>query len=139
VTAARARSEDVAATSATSSPAPRRRRAGGTSSRSSSTTAAQGVTDVVARRGPRRHSARQILLQGHLGVPTPRYLHTPLVLAASGEKLSKQTGARPLGLERPLDDLRCAAAVLGLAAEGTGLADWLGSAVAAWRSRWPLP
>ena len=101
--------------------------------------AAQGITDVVRGEDLAGNTARQILLQGDLGLPTPRYLHTPLVLAANGDKLSKQTGARPLGLERPLDDLRAAAAVLGLAADGTSLADFLASAVAAWRARWPLP
>jgi len=100
--------------------------------------AAQGITDVVRGEDLAGNTARQILLQGQLGVPTPRYLHTPLVLAANGEKLSKQTGALPLALERPLDDLASAAAVLGLEAGGTTLADWLASAVSAWRSRWPL-
>jgi glutamyl-Q tRNA(Asp) synthetase len=101
--------------------------------------AAQGVTDVVRGEDLAGNTARQILLQRQLGVPTPRYLHTPLVLSASGEKLSKQTGARPLALERPLDDLASAAAVLGVAPGGTSLADWLASAVSAWRTRWPLP
>jgi glutamyl-Q tRNA(Asp) synthetase len=101
--------------------------------------AAQGVTDVVRGEDLAGNTARQILLQRRLGVPTPRYLHTPLVLSASGDKLSKQSGATPLALERPLDDLRAAAAVLGLAPGGTTLADWLASAVAAWRARWPLP
>ncbi len=36
---------------------------------------------------------RQIYLQGLLGVPTPRYLHVPVIRNANGEKLSKQTGA----------------------------------------------
>jgi glutamyl-Q tRNA(Asp) synthetase len=100
--------------------------------------AAQGVTDVVRGEDLAGNTARQILLQRRLGVPTPRYLHTPLVLSASGDKLSKQSGATPLALERPLDDLRAAAAVLGLAPGGTTLADWLASAVAAWRARWLL-
>ena len=39
------------------------------------------------------NTARQILLQRALGLPTPSYLHTPLVLGADGEKLSKQNGA----------------------------------------------
>jgi glutamyl-Q tRNA(Asp) synthetase len=85
------------------------------------------------------NTARQILLQRHLGLPTPRYLHAPLVLSASGEKLSKQTGARALELARPLYALQLAAGVLGLEAHGTDLASWLASAVAAWRARWPLP
>jgi glutamyl-Q tRNA(Asp) synthetase len=100
--------------------------------------AAQGVTDIVRGEDLASNTARQILLQRWLGLPTPRYLHTPLVLAASGDKLSKQTGARPLDLVRPLDAVRTAGAVLGLEAQGTTLAEWLASAVAQWRLRWPL-
>jgi len=101
--------------------------------------AAQGITDVVRGEDLAGNTARQILLQRHLGLPTPRYLHTPLVLAASGEKLSKQTGAEALDLTQPLDALQAAATVLGLDVRGTGLAEWLAAAVAAWRTRWPLP
>ena len=100
--------------------------------------AAQAVTDIVRGEDLASNTARQILLQRCLGLPTPRYLHTPLVLAASGDKLSKQTGARPLDLDRPLDAVHAAGAVLGLDAQGTTLAEWLASAVAHWRLRWPL-
>ena len=55
--------------------------------------AAQGVTDVVRGEDLVDSTARQILLQRLLGLPTPRYLHTPLVRTADGAKLSKQTGA----------------------------------------------
>jgi glutamyl-Q tRNA(Asp) synthetase len=72
-------------------------------------------------------------------LPTPRYLHTPLVLAENGDKLSKQTGARPVELDRPLEALQAAAAVLGIEAKGTGLAEWQAAAIAAWRVRWALP
>jgi glutamyl-Q tRNA(Asp) synthetase len=71
-------------------------------------------------------------------LPTPRYLHTPLVLAASGEKLSKQTGAAPLDLASPLPALRAAAAVLELDPGGATLAEWLADAVTRWRARWAL-
>jgi len=101
--------------------------------------AAQGISDVVRGEDLTGNTARQILLQRQLGLPTPRYLHTPLVLAANGEKLSKQTGARPVDLDRPLEALRAAGSVLGLEPSGTGLAEWLAAAVAAWRLRWPLP
>ena len=50
--------------------------------------AAQGVSDVVRGVDLADNTARQILLQQCLGLPTPRYLHTPLVLGANGEKLS---------------------------------------------------
>jgi glutamyl-Q tRNA(Asp) synthetase len=97
--------------------------------------AEQGVTDVVRGEDLADSTARQILLQRLLAVPTPRYLHTPLVRGADGAKLSKQTGATPLSLDDPLAALRDAGAVLGLAAHGTTIAAWLESALAAWRER----
>jgi len=97
--------------------------------------AEQGVTDVVRGEDLADSTARQIVLQRLLGVPTPRYLHTPLVRAADGAKLSKQTGAEPLALDDPLAALRDAGRVLGIEAHGTRLADWLASAVARWRDR----
>lgn len=61
----------------------------------------QGVSDVVRGADLLDNTARQILLQRALGLPTPRYLHVPLVLAANGEKLSKQNGAQALDLSDP--------------------------------------
>jgi glutamyl-Q tRNA(Asp) synthetase len=98
--------------------------------------AEQGVTDVVRGEDLADSTARQILLQRLLGLTTPRYLHTPLLRTAEGAKLSKQTGAAPLGLDPPLADLRDTGAVLGLAAKGTTVAEWLASATADWRERW---
>jgi glutamyl-Q tRNA(Asp) synthetase len=78
--------------------------------------AAQGITHVVRGRDLADNTARQIVLQHALGLPTPQYLHTPLVLGDNGEKLSKQNGARALDLERPLEALNAAAQALGLPA-----------------------
>lgn len=77
--------------------------------------AEQGVTDVVRGADLLDSTPRQIWLQKCLGYPVPRYLHVPLVNNENGEKLSKQTGAAPLDLARPLEELCEAAAFLGLA------------------------
>jgi glutamyl-Q tRNA(Asp) synthetase len=79
--------------------------------------AEQGVTDVVRGEDLADNTARQILLQHALGLPTPSYLHTPLVRAADGEKLSKQNGAQPLDTATPAGAL----ASLGAAAQALGL------------------
>jgi glutamyl-Q tRNA(Asp) synthetase len=56
----------------------------------------QGVTDVVRGADLLSSTPRQILLQQALDLPEPRYLHVPIAIATTGEKLSKQTRARPL-------------------------------------------
>ena len=81
--------------------------------------AAQGVTDVVRGEDLADNTARQILLQRALGLPTPRYLHTPLVLAADGQKLSKQNGAAAVDTSNP----RASLAALTQAARHLGLPD----------------
>ena len=76
--------------------------------------AAQGVTDIVRGEDLADNTPRQILLRRHLGLPQPRHLHTPLVLAADGQKLSKQNGAVPVDTGRPAEVLAAAARALGL-------------------------
>lgn len=61
--------------------------------------AAAGVTDVVRGADLLQATSRQVVLQQALGLPTPRYLHGPLVCDTQGRKLSKQTGAPALTLE----------------------------------------
>lgn len=100
--------------------------------------AAQGITDVVRGEDLADNTARQILLQRQLGLATPRYLHTPLVRNAQGEKLSKQTGAPALDTRAPLAALNAAAAVLGLLPMAGSLPEALASWVAQWRARWPM-
>ena len=92
----------------------------------------QGVTDVVRGVDLADNTPRQLLLMQALGLPAPRWLHTPLVLGANGEKLSKQNGAEPVDPGRPLETLNAAAAALGLPAQG----GTLGGALAAWVRQW---
>ncbi|MDP3086514.1 MAG: tRNA glutamyl-Q(34) synthetase GluQRS [Rubrivivax sp.] len=93
----------------------------------------RGVTDVVRGADLADNTPRQILLQRALGLPEPRYLHTPLVLGADGNKLSKQNGAQALDLADPALAVHQAAQVLGLALPATGtLAETLAAAVRAW-------
>jgi glutamyl-Q tRNA(Asp) synthetase len=58
--------------------------------------AEQGITDVVRGADLLASTPRQIHLQRALGLATPSYLHVPIAIDASGEKLSKQTRARAL-------------------------------------------
>jgi glutamyl-Q tRNA(Asp) synthetase len=99
--------------------------------------AAQGVTDVVRGEDLADNTPRQRRLQAALGMPTPRYLHTPLVRGADGDKLSKQHGAAPVPLDQPLAALEAAAQVLGLPpCDDTDIGRWLAQRVTAWAARW---
>ncbi|MFN3432836.1 MAG: tRNA glutamyl-Q(34) synthetase GluQRS [Sphingomonas sp.] len=77
--------------------------------------AAQGVTDVVRGRDLMRATDIHRVLQALLGLPTPVYLHHPLLLGADGTRLAKRNGAPALA------DMRAAGA------DGRALADALRS------------
>ncbi|MEZ5703613.1 MAG: tRNA glutamyl-Q(34) synthetase GluQRS [Burkholderiaceae bacterium] len=97
--------------------------------------AAQGVTHIVRGQDLADNTPRQILLQRALGLPTPNYRHTPLVMGANGEKLSKQNGAQALDLSDPSHALNQAAATLGLpSAQNRPVATCLALWVNAWRA-----
>ena len=87
--------------------------------------AAQGITHIVRGEDLTDNTARQIVLQQALGLPTPSYMHTPLVLGENGEKLSKQNGAEALNLSHPLQALNEAAHALGLTPCATSMEDAL--------------
>ncbi|MEY4363070.1 MAG: Glutamyl-Q tRNA(Asp) synthetase [Pseudomonadota bacterium] len=95
----------------------------------------QGITHVVRGADLADNTARQIVLQHALDLPTPHYLHTPLVLGENGEKLSKQNGAQALDLRDPLAALNAAATVLGLQAQVGSVAHALTAWTAQWRNQ----
>ena len=101
--------------------------------------AAQGVTHVVRGQDLADNTLRQVLLQRALGLPSPSYLHTPLVCNAQGDKLSKQNAAPAVDTAQPLTALNAAAGALDLPAQtgplGQALAHW----AVAWASRYPTP
>ncbi|AYM96509.1 tRNA glutamyl-Q(34) synthetase GluQRS [Acidovorax sp. 1608163] len=99
--------------------------------------AEQGITHIVRGEDLADNTPRQILLQQALGLPTPTYLHTPLVLGANGEKLSKQNGAAALDLSDPLAALRQAAQALGLPALAHPHNISVADALALWAKAWP--
>ena len=98
--------------------------------------AAQGVTHVVRGQDLADNTPRQLVLQKALGLPTPLYLHTPLVNGANGEKLSKQNGAVALDNSRPLTLLKAAGQVLGIEVQEhcVNPQQWLALAVQRWRA-----
>ena len=105
--------------------------------------AAQGITHVVRGEDLADNTPRQLLLQAALGLSSPRYLHTPLVTAEDGLKLSKQNGAAAVAWQTPqeaLHTLRQAATTLGLAGlpdHHVDIAAWLEAAVQAWSALYP--
>jgi glutamyl-Q tRNA(Asp) synthetase len=99
--------------------------------------AEQGITDIVRGEDLADNTPRQLYLQSLLGLPTPRYLHTPLVKGDNGEKLSKQNGATALDVREPLQALRSAGAALNMHPEAQTVPAWLAQAVALWqKTRW---
>ncbi len=97
----------------------------------------QQVTDVVRGADLLESTARQIYLQRLLHLPTPRYLHVPVVANELGEKLSKQTGATALDLAHPVDELRLAASRLGLPLDAAlpTVEDFWHAALPLWKAR----
>ncbi|MDR1228366.1 MAG: tRNA glutamyl-Q(34) synthetase GluQRS [Azoarcus sp.] len=99
--------------------------------------AAQGVTHIVRGADLLGSTTRQIHLQHLLGLPVPAYAHLPVATNAAGEKLSKQTLARPVDDAPPARTLAAALAFLGqrppAALAGASLVEVWTWALAHWR------
>ena len=96
----------------------------------------QQITDVVRGADLLSSTPRQILLQDLLRLPTPAYLHVPVAINQSGEKLSKQTRAVALP-DTPLPVLLEAWRFLGqspFAQPPTDVAEFWKHAKASWRA-----
>jgi glutamyl-Q tRNA(Asp) synthetase len=99
--------------------------------------AEQRITNVVRGADLLDNTPQQIWLQRALHLPTPRYLHVPVVTNAQGEKLSKQTGAAALDTAQPLPELERAWRHLGFPAlRADSVEAFLRRAIDLWRSRW---
>jgi len=98
--------------------------------------AEQSVTHIVRGEDLADNTPRQILLQKALALPTPAYLHTPLVLDVNGEKLSKQNGAAAVDLSNPLMALNQAAQALDLPAVADSHHISVSDALAHWVQAW---
>lgn len=79
-----------------------------------------GVTDVVRGADLLDSTPRQIHLQRLLELPVPRYLHIPVLVDQHGEKLSKQTLARPIHADDAASLLDPLLALLGQPPSGRG-------------------
>lgn len=73
----------------------------------------QNINQVVRGSDLLDSTPRQIYLQRLLKLPTPDYVHLPIVLDRHGEKMSKQTGAPPLDERNPGSALWAALRFLG--------------------------
>ncbi|GGA45669.1 tRNA glutamyl-Q(34) synthetase GluQRS [Dyella nitratireducens] len=74
----------------------------------------QGITQVVRGSDLLDSTPRQIWLQRCLGLPTPHYLHLPLVLDSEGHKLSKSERSREVDVSDPIPSLHRALTFLGI-------------------------
>ncbi len=73
----------------------------------------QHVTHVVRGSDLLESTPRQIYLARKLNLPIPHYMHFPVILGDSGDKLSKQTHAAPVSNHDALNNLKHSLGFLG--------------------------
>ena len=97
----------------------------------------QGVDTVVRGADLLATTAVHLDLQERLGIGPPRYFHVPIVVDGSGRKLSKQTGAAPVGTRYSAAIAAQVLGILGLdpprALAGAGAAELWSFAIEHWR------
>jgi glutamyl-Q tRNA(Asp) synthetase len=96
--------------------------------------AAQGINAIVRGADLLDSTPRQLYLQELLGVPTPSYLHVPLITQPDGHKLGKSYRAPPLPIAQARPLLLRALRALGQAAPAQ-LLDLSPSAILQWAAR----
>lgn len=96
----------------------------------------QGITHVVRGADLLDSTPRQIYLQRRLGLLVPAYTHLPVAVNGAGEKLSKQTRAEAVDVQRPVASLLTAWRFLGQKAaddlESATVAEFWRYAFATW-------
>ena len=95
----------------------------------------QGITHIVRGADLLGSTARQIYLQQLLALPTPIYLHIPVVTNTAGQKLSKQTLAPAIATADACNLLRDALNHLGQSLPNpypATCAGWLATAARSW-------
>lgn len=73
----------------------------------------QGINQIVRGADLLEATCLHLFLQKILGYQTPQYLHVPLIRNARGHKLSKQTGATAIDIDRKTSLLINALEILG--------------------------
>lgn len=98
----------------------------------------QGITDIVRGADLLDSTPRQLYLQTLLGLPTPRYLHIPLLLQPDGHKLGKSYRSPPVSTQHAPAHLLRALRALGqcppASLESASVAEILAWGVAHWNA-----